>query len=106
MSSNPGHIGRCRSGKLIVSGALQIPSQSRFSSQPPPRYTLDVSLSPRFTEALVLAANLHRNQVRKGPKPIPYIGHLLSVAGIVIDFGGSEDEAIAALLHDAVEDQG
>ena len=65
-----------------------------------------MSLSPRFTEALVLAANLHRNQVRKGPKPIPYIGHLLSVAGIVIDGGGSEDEAIAALLHDAVEDQG
>jgi GTP pyrophosphokinase len=63
-------------------------------------------MSPRFTEALVLAASLHRSQVRKGPKPIPYIGHLLSVAGIVIDFGGTEDEAIAALLHDAVEDQG
>ena len=65
-----------------------------------------MSLGPRFTEALVLAASIHRNQVRKGPKPIPYIGHLLSVAGIVIDFGGTEDEAIAALLHDAVEDQG
>ncbi len=63
-------------------------------------------MSPRFTEALVLAASLHRSQVRKGPKPIPYIGHLLSVAGIVIDFGGTEDEAIAALLHDALEDQG
>jgi len=63
-------------------------------------------LTPRFTEALVLAARLHRNQVRKGPEKIPYIGHLLAVAAIVIDFGGNEDEAIAALLHDAVEDQG
>ena len=37
---------------------------------------------------------------------VPYLGHLLEVAGIVIDYDGSEDEAIAALLHDAVEDQG
>jgi len=63
-------------------------------------------LSPRFSEAFVWAANLHRDQVRKGPKPIPYLGHLLAVASTVIDFGGTEDEAIAALLHDAVEDQG
>jgi (p)ppGpp synthase/HD superfamily hydrolase len=63
-------------------------------------------LTARFSEALVFAANLHRNQVRKGPKRVPYIGHLLAVAGVVIDFGGSEDEVIAALLHDAVEDQG
>jgi GTP pyrophosphokinase len=65
-----------------------------------------VALTPLFTEAFAFAASLHRNQLRKGPAPIPYVGHLLSVAGIVIDFGGNEDEAIAALLHDAVEDQG
>src|SRR5215831_344251 len=65
-----------------------------------------MALSARFSEALVWAANLHRDQVRKGPERIPYIGHLLAVAAIVIEFGGTEDEAIAALLHDAVEDQG
>jgi (p)ppGpp synthase/HD superfamily hydrolase len=63
-------------------------------------------LSPQFSHALVWAADLHRHQVRKGPKAIPYVGHLLAVASIVIEFGGTEDEAIAALLHDAVEDQG
>jgi (p)ppGpp synthase/HD superfamily hydrolase len=65
-----------------------------------------VPFSPRFSEALTFASSLHRDQVRKGPISIPYLGHLLSVAAIVIDFGGTEDEAIAALLHDAVEDQG
>jgi GTP pyrophosphokinase len=65
-----------------------------------------MALTPRFTEAFAFAANLHRDQLRKGPFPIPYLGHLLSVAAIVIDFGGNEDEAVAALLHDAVEDQG
>jgi (p)ppGpp synthase/HD superfamily hydrolase len=65
-----------------------------------------VPLSPRFSEALVWAAQLHRDQVRKGPNAVPYVGHLLAVASIVIDYGGSEDQAIAALLHDAVEDQG
>jgi GTP pyrophosphokinase len=51
------------------------------------------------------ALGLHREQTRKGTA-IPYAGHLLRVAGIVIDEGGSETQAIAALLHDAVEDQG
>ncbi len=62
-------------------------------------------LSERFEEALVYAARLHANQTRKGTD-IPYIAHLLGVAGIVLEDGGSETEAIAALLHDAVEDQG
>ena len=62
-------------------------------------------LSPRFTAALAYAAELHREQERK-VSGVPYIGHLLRVAGIVLEYGGSEDEAIAALLHDAVEDQG
>ena len=62
-------------------------------------------LSERFEEALVFAARLHANQTRKRSH-VPYIAHLLGVAGIVLEDGGSEDEAIAALLHDAVEDQG
>jgi (p)ppGpp synthase/HD superfamily hydrolase len=62
-------------------------------------------LSNRFEQALVLATQLHRYQVRKSSN-IPYISHLLSVAALVLEDGGDEDEAIAALLHDAVEDQG
>jgi len=65
-----------------------------------------VHLTARFSEALVFAASLHRHQIRKGPGGTPYLGHLLTVAGIVLEYGGTEDEAIAALLHDAVEDQG
>jgi len=53
----------------------------------------------------VLANRLHANQTRKGTST-PYIAHLLAVAALVIENGGKEDEAIAALLHDAVEDQG
>ena len=60
-------------------------------------------LTDRFDHALQLAHEYHRNDVRKGT-PIPYISHLLIVSGTVLEHGGSEDEAIAALLHDAVED--
>ncbi len=62
-------------------------------------------LTNRFVEALGYAAELHLYQRRKG-KGQPYVGHLLGVAAIVIQHGGGEDEVIAALLHDAVEDQG
>lgn len=62
-------------------------------------------LSTRFEAALVYVTRLHANQIRKGSS-IPYISHLLSVAALVLENGGDEDEAIAALLHDAVEDQG
>ncbi len=62
-------------------------------------------LSARFERALVYAFQLHRNQTRKGTNT-PYIAHLLGVAALVIEDGGDEDQAIAALLHDAVEDQG
>ena len=61
--------------------------------------------SDRFTEALIYAIQLHRHQVRKCSN-VPYISHLLSVTALVLEDGGSEDEAIAALLHDAIEDQG
>lgn len=62
-------------------------------------------LGVRFQEALVYAAQLHALQTRKGTG-IPYIAHLLSVAALVLEGGGGEDEAVAALLHDAAEDQG
>ena len=59
----------------------------------------------KFEEALVYAADAHRDQVRKGTG-IPYVTHLLAVAAIVGENGGTEDEVIAALLHDAPEDAG
>jgi (p)ppGpp synthase/HD superfamily hydrolase len=62
-------------------------------------------LTKRFDAALCFAAELHRTQFRKGAH-VPYLGHLLAVAALVIEDGGSEDEAIAALLHDSLEDQG
>lgn len=66
---------------------------------------MTAQLGPRFSAALAYANELHGLQVRKGTS-IPYVAHLLSVAALVIEHGGDEDEAIAGLLHDAVEDQG
>lgn len=63
-------------------------------------------LSDRYKQALDLAFDLHREQSRKGSQEIPYFAHLMSVSALVLENGGSEDQAIAALLHDAVEDQG
>jgi len=60
-------------------------------------------LTPRFAEALQLAYHLHHEQMRKGTST-PYMAHLLSVCSLVMYHGGGEDEAIAALLHDALED--
>ena len=65
-----------------------------------------MKLSEQFTEALVYATHLHADQMRKGDGTIPYITHLLGVTSIVLEYGGNETQAIAALLHDAVEDQG
>jgi (p)ppGpp synthase/HD superfamily hydrolase len=62
-------------------------------------------LTERFAEALTYAERLHRNQTRKG-NDIPYVAHLMAVTATVLEWGGDEDTAIAALLHDAVEDQG
>src|SRR5437016_13953437 len=64
-----------------------------------------MTLSVHFEEALVFATRLHAGQRRKGTS-VPYSAHLLAVAGIVLYYGGTEIEAIAALLHDAVEDPG
>ena len=60
-------------------------------------------LGPRFDQALALTSRLHRHQLRKG-SGIPYLSHLLSVSALVVESGGDEDEAIAGLLHDALED--
>lgn len=59
----------------------------------------------RFDRAVAVARELHAGQLRKGTK-VPYVAHLLGVASLVLEDGGTENEAIAALLHDAVEDQG
>jgi (p)ppGpp synthase/HD superfamily hydrolase len=65
----------------------------------------DRTLGERFDLALTMSHEYHRDQKRKGAET-PYFGHILGVASLVIDEGGTEDEAIAALLHDAPEDQG
>jgi (p)ppGpp synthase/HD superfamily hydrolase len=65
----------------------------------------EIILTERFEDALGFAAHLHARQKRKGT-PVPYVAHLLSVTSLVLENGGDEDQAIAALLHDAVEDQG
>ena len=61
-------------------------------------------LTWRFNLAFQLAAGLHHEQTRKRSS-VPYISHLMAVCSLVLDAGGDEDQAIAALLHDAVEDQ-
>ncbi|MBT3371272.1 MAG: HD domain-containing protein [Rhodospirillaceae bacterium] len=62
-------------------------------------------LTERFDSAFHYAHDLHRTQARK-VAAVPYISHLMAVASLVIEHGGDEDQSIAALLHDAVEDQG
>ena len=62
-------------------------------------------LTERFQRALVFTFNLHQGQLRKNSST-PYFSHLMSVCSTVLDAGGDEDTAIAALLHDAAEDQG
>ena len=62
-------------------------------------------LGSRYTDALRLACDLHAQQLRKGTA-IPYVSHLMAASSIALEHGANEDEAIAALLHDAVEDAG
>src|SRR3954453_19300521 len=78
---------------------------SRSYAAMPETYTDRPLLSERFDRALLLTTDHHRRQLRKGTA-IPYISHLLSVSALVLEMGGSETEAIGALLHDAVEDGG
>lgn len=67
--------------------------------------TPEVVLTNRYADAVAYAAHLHANQSRKSTT-IPYISHLLGVSSLVLEAGGDEDQAIAALLHDGPEDQG
>jgi (p)ppGpp synthase/HD superfamily hydrolase len=81
---------------------------STFLLSRPNRYctiTKPPVLSPQFHNALAYASALHETQRRKGSH-IPYVAHLLAVTSIVLEAGGSEDEAIAAMLHDGPEDRG
>ena len=64
-----------------------------------------VQVGPRFVAALAWALELHGTQRKKGAD-VPYVAHLLAVAGLVLDDGGSEKQAAAALLHDVLEDTG
>ena len=64
-----------------------------------------VLITPRYDEALQWAADLHRDQRREG-KNVPYLSHVIAVSSLVWEDGGNEDQAIAGLLHDAIEDGG
>ncbi len=63
-----------------------------------------MKITTRFENALAFAVRLYRHQFRKGGE-LPYIGHLLGVCSIALEHGADEDEFIAALLHDSIEDQ-
>lgn len=73
-----------------------------MSERRPPDF---VMLGQRFDDALLYASAAHRQQSRKGTA-VPYLSHLLGVSALVLTYGGSEDQAIAGLLHDTVEDCG
>jgi (p)ppGpp synthase/HD superfamily hydrolase len=72
---------------------------------PASRKLKPIKLGPRFLRAFLFVAEKHKNQARKA-STIPYIAHLMGVASLVLEAGGDEDLAIAALLHDVVEDCG
>ena len=82
---------------------LTAATATRSGSPMPP--DPDKRSGQRFIAAVEEASRYHAGQLRKGTE-VPYLAHLLSVAALVLEDGGSEDEAIAALLHDAVEDAG
>jgi (p)ppGpp synthase/HD superfamily hydrolase len=69
------------------------------------RFGVQPFLSSHFSDAMAFAAQLHAGQFRK-TSAVPYISHLLAVTAIALEHGANENEAIAALLHDAAEDQG
>ncbi len=71
----------------------------KFSEKNPLR------LTRRFDDAVAYATVAHAGQLRK-KTGVPYIAHLLGVTAITLEFGGDEDEAVGALLHDAAEDAG
>lgn len=78
-------------GKITASEALELDKGTSLTSQ--------------YTAAVEYARTIHVGQIRKATR-VPYLSHLLAVSGLVLEMGGNEDEAIAALLHDAIEDCG
>ena len=70
-----------------------------------PNDSKPLAYSQRYTDALGWAAELHRHQQRKG-KDVPYLSHLVAVSALIWEDGGDEEQAIAGLLHDAIEDAG
>ena len=76
-------------------------AKKRKTEKPHPQ----IKLGPRFLRAFLFASEKHKHQTRKA-STIPYITHLMGVASLVLEAGGDEDLAIAALLHDVVEDCG
>lgn len=90
------HVADAKRVKLCENGGTNVGHR--------PFYTMQ-KLTERFDEAFRYAHEVHASQTRKGTEA-PYIGHLMGVTSIVLDHGGTEDEAIAALLHDAAEDHG
>jgi hypothetical protein len=97
---------QARAGAIV---SADVPGDVRFhlgwvdASPLPARAAVPVGR--RFDRAVAVARELHVAQRRKGTE-VPYVAHLLAVASLVLEDGGNEDEAIAAMLHDAVEDQG
>lgn len=94
-----------KSGWIVDPELVSLTDQAAVTAAISTRTPKLPALVPRFHRALVYAAEVHAKQKRKGTE-IPYVSHLLIVAGQVLEFGGDEDEAIAGLLHDAVEDAG
>src|SRR5215204_1540197 len=80
------------------------PLARRFSAIMQLRGSQPMPLTTRFVDALLYATRLHAKQTRKG-SDTPYIAHLMAVSALVLEQGAAEDLAIAALLHDAIEDQ-
>jgi (p)ppGpp synthase/HD superfamily hydrolase len=79
--------------------------KTRKKKAPPAQAKSQIKLGPRFQRAFEFATKQHSGQTRKASS-IPYIAHLMGVASLVFEAGGDEDVAIAALLHDVVEDCG
>ena len=91
--------------KKAVRLAPRVPHFSRPLREVGPLAGEKIKLGPRFLRAFAFAAEKHKTQTRKA-STIPYIAHLMGVASLVLESGGDEDLAIAALLHDVVEDCG
>jgi (p)ppGpp synthase/HD superfamily hydrolase len=89
-----------------VALAPNVRAKQKETLPEPPKLDRNPSpLTPRFESALVYATQKHHGQTRKSSQ-VPYIAHILSVTALVLEAGGDEDQAIAALLHDVVEDCG